>query len=168
MRIIAGLFVGLFITTSPVLAEPRVHCSDQPENLQTYLDIHKVLFMERDTTRVEEFYADKIISHNNDDGGPGSIDSSDIMIKMWEDSKKNIPVRLLEDELILCSDDCVVVRTTITSQDNTPLDGYEPTGKEYKTTAIDIYRFEDGKVVERWGNADLMHVYRQLGFKLEK
>jgi predicted ester cyclase len=48
-----------------------------------------------------------------------------------------------------------------------PVLGHAPTGKPYSITATDIYRFEDGKVVERWGNADLVTLFRQLGFQLE-
>lgn len=168
MRIGILLAVLAMVMGSPASAQLRIHCDGQTENLNTYLEIHKVLFSDRDTTRVEEFYADQIISHNNDAGGPGSLVSSDSMRDMWDASKKNNPERVLEDELILCVDDFVVVRTTIKSNFNTPLAGYEPTGEPYEATAIDIYRFEDGKVVERWGNADVAYIFRQLGFTMVK
>jgi predicted ester cyclase len=158
----------VLVFQSPALAQLRIHCDGQTENLNTYLQIHKVLFTDRDTTRVEEFYADEIISHNNDAGGPGAIATADSMRAMWEASKKNNPERVLEDELILCVDDFVVVRTTIKSNFNTPLAGYPPTGEPYEATATDIYRFENGKVVERWGNADVAYIFRQLGFKMVK
>jgi len=151
---------------APAQAQVRIHCDGQTENLNTYLQIHKVLFMERDTSRVREFYADNIISHNNDAGGPGSLVPIESMVGMWEASKKNNPERVLEDELILCSDDFVTVRTVVKSNFNTPIAGIEPTGQAYEITAIDIYRFENGKVVERWGNADVAHIYQQLGMKL--
>jgi len=168
VRIGILLAVLAMAMNSPASAQLRIHCDGQTENLNTYLEIHKVLFSDRDTTRVEEFYADQIISHNNDTGGPGSLVSSDSMRDMWDASKKNNPERVLEDELILCVDDFVVVRTMIKSSFNTPLAGYEPTGEPYEATAIDIYRFEDGKVVERWGNADVAYIFRQLGFKMVK
>lgn len=168
MRLFATLSLLLLTLTMPAAAQLRIHCDGQTENLNTYLQIHKILFMDRDTTRVEEFYADEIISHNNDAGGPGSIATAESMRKMWEESKKNNPERVLEDELILCVDDFVVVRTTIKSSFNTPMAGYPPTGEPYSATAIDIYRFEEGKVVERWGNADVAFIFRQLGFKMTK
>lgn len=166
MRFTVIAFTLAMFAVPPAHAQLRIHCDDQTENLNTYLQIHKVLFSDRDTTRVEEFYADEIISHNNDAGGPGSLVKSEDMAAMWEASKKNNPERVLEDELILCVDDFVVVRTTIKSSFNTPLAGYPPTGEPYEATAIDIYRFEDGKVVERWGNADVAFIFRQLGFKM--
>lgn len=168
MRLFASILILMTAMAAPASAQLRIHCDGQTENLNTYLQIHKVLFSDRDTSRVEEFYADEIISHNNDAGGPGALVSSDDMAAMWEASKKNNPERVLEDELILCVDDFVVVRTTIKSAFNTPMAGAEPTGQPYEATAIDIYRFEDGKVVERWGNADVAFIFRQLGFKMVK
>ena len=150
-------------------AETRIHCDGQEENLATYLQIHDVLFMQRDTSRVEEFYADEVISHNQDGGGAGAqVVRPDDLKAFWESSKKNDPSRVLEDDLILCVDDFVVVRTTLTGINEGPVLGQPATGKSYSNTAMDIYRFENGKVVERWGNADLIHRYRQLGFRMQK
>jgi predicted ester cyclase len=168
MRLYVTVLALVAAFAAPASAQVQIFCDGQTENLNTYLQIHKVLFMDRDTTRVSEFYADEIISHNNDAGGPGSLVKSDDMKKMWEASKKNNPERVLEDELILCVDDFVVVRTIIKSSFSTPLAGYPPTGEPYVITGIDIYRFADGKVVERWGNADVAYIYRQLGFKMVK
>ena len=168
MRLLSIIFLFAVSIAGPVSAQVRIHCDGNTENLNTYLQIHKILFMDRDTTRVEDFYADEIISHNNDAGGPGSIVTPEAMRGMWEASRKNNPDRVLEDELILCVDDFVVVRTTIKSQFNTPMAGYAPTGEPYEASAIDIYRFKDGKVVERWGNADVAYIFQQLGFKMVK
>ncbi len=168
MRFITLFTLSFVLFAAPAAAQLRIHCDGNTENLNTYLEIHKVLFSDRDTTRVEEFYADEVLSHNNDAGGPGSIVRPDDMRAMWDASRTNNPERVLEDELILCVDDFVVVRTTIKSHFNVPLAGYPPTGEPYQATATDIYRFEDGKVVERWGNADVAYIFQQLGFKMVK
>ena len=47
------------------------------------------------------------------------------------------------------------------------LDAGGETGRAYKTSAIDIYRFKDNKVVERWGNNDGVTLLRQLGLLKE-
>ena len=169
MRLVFVLAVAFAIgaTANQASAEPQIHCSGNEANLETYLQMHQVLFMERDTTRVRDFYADEIISHNNDAGGSGFFTvRPDDMAAFWEQSKKNDPSRILEDQLILCVDDFVVVRTTLSGINEGPILDYPPTGKPYSNTAMDIYRFEGGKVVERWGNADLISKYRQLGFKV--
>lgn len=154
---------------SPALlaATPTIACKGDEKNLATYLQIHKVLFMERDASRVEEFYAPEVISHNTDSGGSGARKvPSKQLAAMWASSKKNNPERVLDDELILCADDFIIVRTTLRSNDTTGVAGNAPTGKAYVTTATDIYRFENGRVVERWGNSDVAGIYQQLGFKV--
>lgn len=147
--------------------KPVIACQGNEKNLQTYLQIHKVLFMERDVTRVAEFYAPEVISHNLDSGGGGvhKVKNSD-MAAMWAASKKYNPERVLADDLIICQGPYVVVRTMVINSDTTGYDGNAPTGKSYSISAIDIYRFEDGKVVERWGNADLVSMYKQIGYQL--
>ncbi len=150
-------------------AQPEISCQGNEDNLSTYLQMHQVLFMERDTTRIREFYADEFISHNNDGGGAGDfVVTPDDMAAFWERSKRDDPSRVLEDDLILCAGDFVVVRTTLTGINEGPVLGHPATGKPYTNTATDIYRFENGKVVERWGNADVISRYRQLGFEMKK
>ncbi len=159
---IAALFA--LAAALPAAAAPTIVCDDNDKNLKTYLQMHKILFTDRDGSRVNEFYAPEVKSHNNDAGGAGGMVKNESLAKMWAASKKNNPERVLEDELILCAGDFVVVRTTIHSTDNTGVDGNPPTKKSYSTTATDTYRFENGKVVERWGNADVINIYRQLGY----
>lgn len=152
--------------TFPAGAAPTIVCDANNPNLKTYQQMWKILFMDRDGSRAGEFYAPEIKSHNNDAGGGGGMVKPESLAKMWEASKKNNPERVLDDELIICSGDYVVVRTTIRSADNVGVDGNPPTKKPYSATATDIYRFQNGKVVERWGNADVIHIYRQLGYKM--
>ena len=166
---LAPLFLALLLTT-PATAEPIIQCDGEEENLQTYLEMHKYLFMERDTSKVADYYADEFISHNNDRGQGTDVRrlTPDYMAKRWDQSRELEPGRTLEDELILCVDDFVVVRTLLKSNFARPIAGIEPTGEPYQYTATDIYRFEDGKVVERWGNNDFAYVYRQLGFSITR
>ncbi len=41
--------------------------------------------------------------------------------------------------------------------------GTPPTGKQVTVTAIDIARFADGKIVEQWGQMDMLGILQQLG-----
>lgn len=148
-------------------AGPTIACNSDDPNLKTYLQMHDVLFMQRDGSRAAEFYAPQLISHNLDSGGGSAmiVKPSDLA-RMWAASKKNDPERKLVDNLIVCHDGYVVVRTTVHGTDNVGFEGHPPTGKRYSISATDIYRFENGKVVERWGNSDLVSMYRQLGYTL--
>lgn len=144
--------------------KPTINCPGSQKNLKTYLKIHEVLFTERDSTRVGEFYAPEVISHNMDAGGSGARRvNNQQLAAMWSASKRNNPQRRLVDDLILCSGEYIIVRTTIHTHDNTGIAGNPPTNKPYVISATDIYRFEKGKVVERWGNSDLMSMIEQVG-----
>ena len=140
-------------------------CAGHEDILNHYLGMHEVLFMERDTSRVGDYYAEEFISHNQDEGG-GAVTKMDHapMIAMWENSKKNDPGRVLVNDLIICSGQFVVARVTIQgSRVVDPKDGSAPERRSYNASAIDIYRIKDGKVVERWGNNDTVSILRQLG-----
>lgn len=159
----ALLLICALITT-PAIAKPITACEGNERNLKTYLTIHEVLFMKRDTTRVAEFYAPSVISHNTDSGGDGARNVNTAQLTaMWDASRRNHPDRTLTDELILCAGDFVVVRTRIRNRDTVGVAGLPATNRDYNITGIDIYRFENGKVVERWGNSDLASMYKQLG-----
>lgn len=41
--------------------------------------------------------------------------------------------------------------------------GVSATGRQIKTAAIDIARFENGKVAEQWGITDLLAMLQQIG-----
>jgi predicted SnoaL-like aldol condensation-catalyzing enzyme len=153
--------------TASAPARPVIACPADDPNLKTYLQMHDVLFMQRDGSRAGEFYAPELISHNLDSGGGAAmvVKTSDLA-HMWAASKKNDPERKLVDDLIICQGGYVVVRTMVHGMDNVGVDGHPPTGKRYTISATDIYRFENGKVVERWGNSDLISMYRQLGYAL--
>jgi steroid delta-isomerase-like uncharacterized protein len=40
--------------------------------------------------------------------------------------------------------------------------GVEPTGRRVRARGMQVTRFEDGKIVERWGSADEMNLLKQL------
>ena len=146
--------------------EARIHCPGQEENLQTYLAMHQVLFIERDTSRVAEFYEQGFISHNRDEGGGSQRRVTHAQMKaMWERSKNNSPDREIVNNLILCVDDFVIAQVTVKGTRLPPLPNLAPDekGRRYEASAIDIYRFEGGKVVERWGNNDRVTIMQQLG-----
>ena len=159
------LAAGLLAAASASATE--IHCKGNEKNLETYLKMDDVLFHQRDADRVLEFYAPEFISHNSDQGGSGATKrTAESMKPMWINSKKSQPDRKLHNDLILCIADLVVVRVTVTGTQTGPSMGLPATGKKYSTSAIDIFRFKDGKVVERWGNSDTIGMLSQLGLLL--
>jgi predicted ester cyclase len=67
------------------------------------------------------------------------------------------------DETI-AKDDKVVVRWHTTRQTHLgPYRGIPPTGKDVRTTAIQIFRMEEGKIAESWLELDQLGGARQMG-----
>jgi predicted ester cyclase len=166
MRLLSVAFLLAFAAAQAPAEDrkPVVNCPGNHKNLKIYMKIHDVLFTQRDGSRVGEFYAPEVVSHNMDAGGSVARKvNNQQLAAMWNASKRNDPERRLVDDLILCSGDYIIVRTTIHAHDNTGFAGNPPTRKPYVISATDIYRFEKGKVVERWGNSDLMSLIEQVG-----
>jgi steroid delta-isomerase-like uncharacterized protein len=70
--------------------------------------------------------------------------------------------RITIDDMI-AQDDMVVSRYTTTATDDRGYMGLPPTGRTIRTTAIQIFRFKDGKIVESWAARDDLGTLRQLG-----
>jgi len=148
---------------------PETHCTGQEANLATYLEMTDVLFNKRLPNRAADFYAAEFITHNVDEGGLGTKTvQPKFMDAMWANLEKIEPDRKLVNNVIICKDDLVISQvTTSGSRAGETLIGKPEGRRRYKTSAMDIYRFKDGKVVERWGNNDMVAKSRQLGMELD-
>jgi predicted ester cyclase len=60
--------------------------------------------------------------------------------------------------------DRVVTRVTWQGTQLGPLLGADPTGKRMRFMGIDIARIVDGRIVEHWGQVDILGAMAQLGF----
>jgi predicted ester cyclase len=147
----------------------EIVCPGDQSNLNTYLEMTQILFNERQGARASEYYADEFVSHNVDAGGLGTaVRTPDHMSRIWEHSERVSPDRQLINNLIICQGDLVVARVTLKgTRIEGEMEGNPPNGRRFETSAIDIYRFKDGKVIERWGNNDGIAMIRQLGLKTD-
>jgi predicted ester cyclase len=69
-----------------------------------------------------------------------------------------------DPELLLGEGDKVVSRGTVTgTHTGAPLFGVPASGKQLSWTGIDTARVANGKIVERWLNADILGLMQQLG-----
>jgi steroid delta-isomerase-like uncharacterized protein len=63
--------------------------------------------------------------------------------------------------------DKVALRSTFDGTHKGVFLGIQPTGRSVKWSGIAIFRFEKGKLVERWNTSDTLSIYKQLGYKLD-
>lgn len=66
-------------------------------------------------------------------------------------------------EDMIAEGDKVVARFTARGSHHGPLMGIPASGKQVQVTAIDILRFVNDKIVEHWGEADLLGLLQQIG-----
>jgi steroid delta-isomerase-like uncharacterized protein len=64
---------------------------------------------------------------------------------------------------IMAEEDKVTARFTARGVHKGEFMGLPPTGKVIAMTGIEIFRIKDGKIVELWGEANLMGLMQQLG-----
>lgn len=66
-------------------------------------------------------------------------------------------------EDVIAADNEVALRWTMVGRHDSPLFGVEPTGEQVELTAIEINRFEDGKLIETWTQSDQLGLMEQIG-----
>jgi steroid delta-isomerase-like uncharacterized protein len=64
---------------------------------------------------------------------------------------------------IMADGDKVTCRFTSHGTHTGEFMGVSPTGKKISMTGIEIFRIQDGKIAELWGEANLMGLAQQLG-----
>ena len=73
------------------------------------------------------------------------------------------PDMAVKVEHLVADEDNVAFAYTLTGTNEGPFQGHEPTGKSIQVRGMQISRFEDGKMVERWGSTDEVGIMTQLG-----
>lgn len=69
----------------------------------------------------------------------------------------------IEPETIVVDDDHVALAYTLTGTHQGDFEGVAPTGKRIEVRGLQIGRFENAQIVERWGMSDPLGIMQQLG-----
>jgi steroid delta-isomerase-like uncharacterized protein len=69
----------------------------------------------------------------------------------------------IEPARLVADDEHVSVAYTLTGTHRGVFHGVEPTGRTIEVRGMQIGRFENGKIVERWGASDELGILKQLG-----
>ncbi|MCA1704934.1 MAG: ester cyclase [Actinobacteria bacterium] len=68
---------------------------------------------------------------------------------------------------IVANDEHVAMAYTINGTHQGEFQGIAPTGKQISARGVEIVKFRDGKMVERWGSSDEMGILGQLGMTMQ-
>ena len=67
-------------------------------------------------------------------------------------------------ERLVANDTDVAFAYTLTGTHQGPFMGHSASGKKFSVRGMQISRFENGKLVERWGSSNQQEMFDQLGF----
>lgn len=97
------------------------------------------------------------------DPAPGQAPGPQGYIDFFTDLRTAFPDLGLEVEHMTVTEDDVAFAYTISGTHRGPFLGFAPTGKRMSARGMQIGRFEDGRMAERWGATDLLSILTQLG-----
>lgn len=72
-------------------------------------------------------------------------------------------IESMTDDDVIVSGDRVVIRWTMRGRHVGELLGVQPTGRRVSITGIDIFRMDDGRIAEFWGEYNLLDLAEQIG-----
>ena len=97
------------------------------------------------------------------DPAPDQQQGPEGFIHFFTGFRKAFPDLKVEVEHAVQDDDNVAIAYTVTGTHKGDLMGIPPTGKKIKARGVQIGRFKDGKLVERWGSSDQLGILQQIG-----
>jgi steroid delta-isomerase-like uncharacterized protein len=110
--------------------------------------------------------ADEIIAKDyvrHDPGDPFPAHGPDDVKRIVSSLRAMLPDFAIHVDAIMAEGDLVVSRYTATATDTVGYMGMPPTGRSIRTTAMQMFRFKNGLIVESWAVRDDLGTLRQLG-----
>ena len=97
------------------------------------------------------------------DPAPGQAPGREGFRAFWQTMLTAFPDAHIEPAHLAADDEHVTVAYTLTGTHQGPFQGIAPTGRSIEITGVQLARFEDGEIVERWGSSDELGILKQLG-----
>ena len=97
------------------------------------------------------------------DPAPGQHMGPEGYKAFFTELRKAFPDMQVEVKKLVADEDSVAFAYTLTGTHQGDFNGHKPTGKAIKVRGMQIGRFVDGKMVERWGSSDELGILKQIG-----
>jgi steroid delta-isomerase-like uncharacterized protein len=121
-------------------------------------------FAEAVTTGNYDLFKEVVSTQNVDhDPAPGQVQGPDGYRMLFSGMRAAFPDMGVALETMVADEDSIAFAYTLTGTQNGPFMGVAPTGKKIKIRGMQISKFKDGKMVERWGSSDELGILHQLG-----
>ena len=107
----------------------------------------------------------EVVSPENIDHDPaaGQVQGPEGYRMFFSGMRTAFPDMSVALETVVADEDSIAFAYTLTGTHTGPLMGHAPTGKKIKIRGMQISKFKDGKMVERWGSSDELGMLQQLG-----
>jgi steroid delta-isomerase-like uncharacterized protein len=99
-----------------------------------------------------------------ENGEPLNLESFEQGIIAWRRKFPDFTVTI--EELAPLDGERVVSRVTYRGTQREPCWGVPPTGRSFEVIGIDIFRVQEGRIVELWHSVDHLQLAFQIGAKL--
>ncbi len=109
---------------------------------------------------VDELVAADAVDHSAPPGFPPGAAGVKQLVAMFRGAFPDLETHH-QDTLV--EGDKVAVRPRISGTHNGPFMGIGPTGRRVTVEGIAIYRLAGGRIVEHWGQLDILGLLQQLG-----
>ncbi len=118
------------------------------------------LLNNHEVDRLHEVIDDNVVDH---DPAPEQAPGGQGIKDFWNQFLSAFPDLKIKPEALVADEEHVTVVLTVTGTHQGTFQGIEPTGKSFSVRGIQVGRFADGKIVERWGATDAAGILEQLG-----
>jgi steroid delta-isomerase-like uncharacterized protein len=135
--------------------------SQLTQNKQLVQAFIEELFTKGDLGAVDRYLARSFVNH--DAPFPGAPEGPEGMRLAARTYRQALPDWHSDVEQLIAEDDIVVEVFTASGTHQGELMGVAGTGKTLTLRGVNIFRVEDGRIVERWGRLDQLGVLQQLG-----
>lgn len=113
---------------------------------------------------IDEVMADDVVDH---DPAPFQGPGPEGFKEFFSTLRNAFPDLNIEPEHMVATEDDVAVAYTMSGTHEGEFLGVEPTSREVSVRGVQIARFRDGQIVERWGSSDELGILQQLGAEVE-
>jgi len=111
-------------------------------------------------TGVNALFAEGAVDHDPAPAqGPGRAG----FLAFFRSLTTAFPDLRLEQRYVTADQDHVSMAFTVSGTHHGDFNGVLPSGRAFKASGVEIFRFVNGQVVERWGLTDDMSILGQLG-----
>ena len=107
-----------------------------------------------------ESFAEDAVDH---DPAPGQGPGRDGFRTFFQTLASAFPDARIEPAHMVADEEHVAIAYTLTGTHQGEFMGVAPTGNRIEVRGVQIGRFEDGKIVERWGSSNELGIMQQLG-----